>query len=147
MFIFILLIMVLLDQATKYIVYIYLQPQNTIPVINKFFYLTYAENTSAAFGILKDRVWILTASTSIAILIGAYYVYKNRRMNMNLKIGIALIMAGVIGNLIDRIRLGFIIDFFDFEIWPIFNIADMSAVAGTIVLVYILLFARKKRIV
>lgn len=147
MFIFILLIIVVLDQATKYIVYVFLQPQNTIPVINRFFYLTYAENTSTAFGVLKDRVWILTAATSIAILIGAYYIYKNRRMKINSKIGIALIMAGAIGNLIDRIRLGFIIGFFDFQIWPIFNIADISAVTGTIVLVYILLFQKKKSIV
>jgi len=145
MFFIILAVIVILDQVTKYLAYVYLQPQATIPIINKFFYLTYVENRGAAFGILQDKVWFLSIITSIIILAAVYYVYKNPLMGKVTRLCIALIMAGAIGNLIDRIRLGYVIDFFDFLIWPVFNIADSSVVVGTIILAFILMFDKERK--
>lgn len=144
MLILILVGIVLLDQATKYIAYVYLQPQNTIPIINKFFYLTYLENKGAAFGILKDKTWLLTVITVVVLITAASYVYYNHKMNRTAKVSVALIIAGATGNLIDRVRLGFVIDFFDFSVWPIFNIADISVVLGAIVLSLILIFKKQE---
>lgn len=145
MFLIILAGIVILDQITKYLAYVYLQPQATIPIINKFFYLTYVENRGAAFGILQNKVWLLSIITSIIILAALYYIYKTPQIGNVTRYSVALIIAGAIGNLIDRIRLGYVIDFFDFLVWPVFNIADSSVVVGTIILVFILLFDKEKK--
>lgn len=144
MFFAILVTVILLDQITKYFAYVYLQPQNTIPVINKIFYLTYVENRGAAFGILQNKVWFLAAITAVVIIAAVYYVYKTPQMSSMMKYSIALIVAGAVGNLIDRIRLGYVIDFFDFVVWPVFNVADSAVVVGTILLAYILLLDKEK---
>ena len=144
MFFIILACILLLDQATKYLAYIYLQPQSTIPVINNFFYLTYLENKGAAFGIIQNSIWLLIAITLIIVIFAGFYIYKNPRIAVLSRYSIALIIAGAIGNLIDRVRNGYVIDFFDFVIWPIFNIADMSVVIGAFILIFILLFDKQK---
>jgi signal peptidase II len=140
MFFLILAGIIIIDQVTKYFAYVYLQPQSVIPVINNVFYLNYVENRGAAFGILQNRVWFLAVITVIIIAAAGYYIYKNPQLTVITKYSIALIMGGAIGNLIDRVRIGYVIDFFDFVIWPVFNVADMSVVVGTIILVFILLF-------
>jgi signal peptidase II len=144
MFFIILACILLLDQATKYLAYIYLQPQSTIPVINKIFYLTYLENKGAAFGILQNSLWFLIVVTLIIVIISGIYIYRTPRINIISKYSIALIIAGALGNLIDRIIKGYVIDFFDFVIWPVFNIADMSVVIGAFILIFILLFDKRK---
>jgi lipoprotein signal peptidase len=144
MFFILLFGVLIIDQITKYIVYLFLQPQGVIPVINKVFYLSYLENRGAALGILQNTVGLLIGLTLVIILCGSYYIYKNPKMNNVTKYSIAMIIGGAAGNLIDRIRLGYVIEFFDFFIWPVFNVADMSVVAGSIVLVYIMLFDKNK---
>lgn len=146
MFPAVLLSFILLDQITKYIAIIFLQPENTIPVINSFFYLTYFENSNTAFHILKDRVWVAALVTLLFAVILSYYVHKSRRLRTASKLGIALILAGVIGNMIDRIRLGYIVDFFDFGICPVFNVADISTVLGALILIFLLLFSKQKNL-
>lgn len=144
MFITLLIAIILVDQVTKYLAYVYLQPQSTIPVINKIFYLTYVENRGAAFGILQNRVWFLAIVTAVIIIGALYYIYRNPQLNSITRYSIVLIIAGAVGNLIDRVRLGYVIDFFDFVVWPVFNIADCAVVVGTIILVFILLFDKQK---
>jgi len=144
MFLMIITAVILLDQATKYLAYVYLQPQNTIPIINKFFYLTYVENRGAAFGILQNQTWFLLIVPAIAIIAAFYYVYKNPNLGSLTKCTLGLIIGGAIGNLIDRVRLGFVIDFFDFRVFPVFNVADCAVVVGTAVLAFILLFDMEK---
>jgi signal peptidase II len=145
MFFIVLFAVVALDQLTKYLVIVYLQPASTVPVINRFFYLTYVENTGAAFGILRDKTWLLSILTIVIIIAAILYIFKSRMLAPIVKISMALIVAGAMGNLIDRIRLGYVIDFFDFTVWPVFNIADISVVIGTAILVFILLFDKHKK--
>lgn len=144
MFITMLIVIVLIDQITKFLAYTYLQPHSTVPIINKFFYLTYVENRGAAFGIMQNYVWTLAIITSIIIIAAVYYLYINPDLNKTMRYSIALIIAGAIGNLIDRVRLGYVVDFFDFVVWPVFNIADSAVVIGTAILVFLLLFDKQK---
>lgn len=145
MFLGVLVFVVLADQITKYLAFVYLQPQNTIPVINRFFYLTYYENNNAAFGIIRDPTglsYVLAAFTLLSLI---HYLYKKPREGFVEKICISLLISGILGNMIDRIRLGFVIDFFDFQSWPLFNLADISLAAGTILLMLTILFKSPKK--
>lgn len=140
MFPVILLCVVAVDQITKFLAFTYLQPQNTIPVINRVFYLTYLENSGAVFGILGGSTWILALLAFLIILCFSYYIYRNPRPARGMKTSIALIIAGTLGNLIDRVRIGYVIDFFDFRYLPVFNIADIAVIAGAGALILMLLF-------
>jgi len=144
MFIIILTVIVFADQITKYLAYVFLQPHSTIPVINGFFYLTYVENRGAAFGILQNKAGLLAIITIIIIIAAIYYIFRNPEISKSMRYSIALIIAGAIGNLIDRVRLGYVIDFFDFVVWPVFNIADSAVVIGSFILVFLLLFDKQK---
>ncbi|MGV8146472.1 MAG: signal peptidase II [Alkaliphilus sp.] len=137
---FILIIIILaLDKITKLLAIEYLQPIRTLPIIEDIFHLTYLENRGAAFGILQgQRIFFLIATTVVVIAI-VIFMYKFKKMHRPMKLGLNLIVAGAIGNLIDRIRFGFVVDFFDFRIWPVFNIADSAVVVGAILVSYIVL--------
>lgn len=146
MFLAILISVILLDQISKYIAYLYLQPQNTIPVINRFFYLTYMENSRDAFVVLGDKVWLLIILACAVVIGASICIYRDPRMKTVKKIGISLLAAGLVGNLIDRMRLGFVIDFFDFQVCPIFNIADISLVLGSLILMLAAIFRSRKKV-
>lgn len=123
-------LIIFLDISTKALAYKYLQDVNTYPIIENVFHLTYVENRGAAFGILEDNRFMFI---SITILVSSVIIYYLEKKDISIKIfnlGLNLVLAGAIGNLIDRILLGYVIDFFDFRIWPVFNIADISIVIG-----------------
>ncbi len=118
--------------------------QGSIIVIDGFFDLTYVQNTGAAFGLFqngKAYFLILTPAIMIALLL---YVIAKQRKNRWVNLSAALIIGGAIGNYIDRIRLGYVIDFLDFKIWPVFNIADSSIVLGTAIYAYYVFFIGDK---
>ena len=105
-------------------------------IIDNFLNITYVRNTGAAWSILDNNTWMVTV-ISLLIIIGIiYYVYRNRVSKKILKIGYGLILGGAIGNFIDRIVYGYVIDFIDIDIfgwnYPIFNLADMFIVGGVI---------------
>lgn len=133
------LISLIIDQIVKILVSNYLILGQTTKIINNFFYLTYVQNTGAAFSILIGYRYILIIIT----LIFLYYLYKytKKQTNSN-KLAIlshGLLLGGIIGNLIDRIIYGYVIDYLDFMIFnynfPIFNLADTFIVIGCIILV------------
>lgn len=133
------LISLIIDQIVKILVSNYLILGQTTKIINNFFYLTYVQNTGAAFSILIGYRYILIIIT----LIFLYYLYKytKKQINPN-KLAIlshGLLLGGIIGNLIDRIIYGYVIDYLDFKIFnynfPIFNLADTFIVIGCIILV------------
>jgi len=139
---------VVLDQLSKYIAKIKLYSISQIEIIKGFFSLTYVENRGAAFGIFKDKRIILVGFTTIVIAVMIYYLLKNKSMNKLLRVSLILIIAGAIGNLIDRVLLGYVVDFFHLYIgnvfdWPVFNVADISIVFGTILLAFNLLFSKE----
>jgi len=112
----------------------------SIPVIPKVFHITYIENPGAAFGILANQRTFFIIIT-LLILAGVFYFQrklKTPRLILNISLG--LVVGGAIGNLIDRLRVGTVTDFFDFRIWPVFNIADTAVVLGVIYLSYYFLF-------
>lgn len=146
-FLFIGLIIVL-DQVTKYLAKTRLMDNINIDLIQGYFSLTYVENRGAAFGILRDKKFILVGITALIVAFMIYYLIKNKNMGKWMKISLVLIIAGAIGNLIDRVSLGYVVDFFHFYIkdifdWPVFNVADISVVCGTILLAINLLFSKE----
>jgi len=117
------IILVILDQVTKFLF------QNKVYEITSFFSFTYAENTGMAFSLLQNMNWLFIIISLIALGLVIYY-YKVHPLAMS------LIIAGIIGNLIDRIFFGFVRDFISVSIWPVFNIADACSTIGVIILIY-----------
>lgn len=122
-----------LDQLTKSFIIQRLTCNQSIPVIPGIFHLTLVYNRGAAFGILKNQVPLFIFFSLIAISI-IFIAIKDRNQDKFTLISLALILAGAIGNLIDRILLGYVIDFLDFRIWPVFNIADSAITIGAVLL-------------
>lgn len=135
---------VLLDQWTKYLAKTYLYPIETYPLIENVFHLTYRENTGAAFSILRDKQTLLIIVTSIVVVILIFYLIKIMKVEdfLLVKLPLSFIIGGAIGNLIDRIRLRYVIDFFDFNLinFAVFNVADVFIVIGSIILGYAVIF-------
>ena len=128
-------ILIGLDQIIKYWALNSLKEVNSIPVINNIFSLTYVENRGAAFGMLQNNQSIFILVAAVASCFGLYYLHSKKVNNLG-KIGILLVISGAIGNLIDRVRLGFVVDYLDFHIiWSyVFNLAYCFVVVGTILL-------------
>ena len=130
-----------IDQISKYMALNYLKDIGSIPIIENIFHLTYVENRGAAFGMLQDNQFIFIIVAILAMVVGLYYIYKYK-LSLLAKSYIVLIISGAIGNMIDRVRLGFVVDYFDFKIiWEyVFNIADVFVVIGTIFLCIHIIF-------
>lgn len=132
-----------IDQVIKYFISVYLQPVKTVSVIDNFFSLTYVENKGVAFGMFSDMRWIFVALTSVLLLVIIIYMLKKRPNGKFFYICAALIIGGGIGNLIDRIFYGYVIDYLSLSFFPpVCNFADYCITAGTVMLiVYILFFS------
>lgn len=127
----IVLAVLILDQISKTLALKYLKPINSIPIIKDILHLTYVENRGAAFGILQNQKLFFIIITIVVLGFIWFYTYYNR-LNKIMIFGFSLIAGGAIGNLIDRIRLGFVVDYFHVLNFPVFNIADSAVVVGTI---------------
>ena len=127
-----------LDQLSKYFVQTKLQELGSVPIIENVFHLTYARNTGAAFSILRDKQLLLILFTFLAIAMLIGLLFKNVKLSGHTLVNysLAFIIGGAIGNLVDRMRLNYVIDFFDFRIinFAIFNVADMFVVCGAVLL-------------
>ncbi len=146
-----LFILLLVDQITKLWARTSLSLKGSIPVIDDFFHLTYVENRGAAFGILQGKsVVFALISISVIVMLLLYYRSQKQKEASHLKMLlyiITAIIAGAIGNLIDRTLFGFVTDFIDFNgIWKfVFNVADIYVVCATILLaLYILKFDKSE---
>ncbi len=146
----IIITIILVDQHTKYLANTNLAAIRTYPIIQDIFHFTYVRNYGAAFGILQNQKWFFIILTSIIMIGIVYYMIryarhaKYRRLIM---LSLAMVLGGAVGNLIDRIRFGYVVDFFDFTLinYPVFNVADIFIVAGTILLSYYLLFKYEEK--
>ena len=123
---------VLLDQLSKYLLSSYLKAPFSI--LGSFFRLTLTHNYGAGFSILQNWLWLFILFGFLVIAIIAYY-YKDIPDNISVLLGASFILAGTIGNLIDRIIFGYVIDFIDIWIWPVFNVADSSITVGAVLLI------------
>lgn len=134
---------ILLDQITKYLAQAHLI-DNSFDIIDNIFSLTYLENRGVGFGFLQNKIFlILIVNIIVLVLISIYFVKlpKTNRFYI-LHVLITLIVSGAIGNIIDRIRLGYVIDFFYFEFidFPIFNVADIYVTVSVFILVFLCIF-------
>lgn len=113
---------------------------------HKIFNLTYVRNDGAVFGSMSGQRWFLIGFTSIVILIGIFVLFKYMRRSKMFTAALILFIAGGIGNLIDRIRLGYVVDMFDFQLFDfaVFNVADMFVVAAIICLFVFFFFIDPK---
>ena len=135
------LFIVFLDQLTKFLVKQNFKLNESMPIIKNIFHLTYVTNSGSAFGLFKGMNVFFMIFAIIVII--AIYKYLNKIKNNEkiLQIAVGLLLGGTIGNLIDRISYGAVIDFIDFRIWPVFNVAD-SAVTISITLLIVLLWKK-----
>jgi signal peptidase II len=135
------LFIVFLDQLTKFLIKQNFQLNQSIPIIKSILHLTYITNTGSAFGLFKSfNVFFILFSIIVIILI-FYYLNKVKENEKALQFAVGFLLGGTIGNLIDRVSYGFVIDFIDFRIWPVFNIAD-SAVSISVILLIVLLWKK-----
>jgi len=128
-----------LDWLTKYWIQTSMALNDTIPVIDGIFHITYIHNYGAAFSILEGKQGFLLAVTGAAMAaIAIYMVYAQKKKELT-PMGLwslALILAGGLGNFFDRVRFGYVVDFLDFRVWPIFNVADIAVCCGCGLLVF-----------
>jgi signal peptidase II len=139
LFYLIAIIWLVLDQVSKYYVMNHFAIGESVSVIQNVFHLTYIINRGAAFGMLANQRWFFLVVAFILIIVYAIYHKKVNRGPISLRIGSALLISGAIGNGIDRYVLHGVVDFFDFRIWPIFNVADIGICVGVACIIYHLL--------
>ena len=143
---------ILLDQVTKAWIMTTMRVHEGFSVVDGFFNIVHVRNPGAAFGFLAGasplfRSVFFIAVTAVAIIIIFQYLRKARVEDLSLVVALALIVAGAVGNLIDRVRFGEVVDFLDVYVgayhWPAFNVADSAITCGAILLAMILLRRRK----
>lgn len=153
------LMIVCLDQATKIMVKDAMMLHETIPVVGQTIQLTYIENPGMAFGIRFFEThpfwgrWFFSIVSVIASLALIWYIHVTRGEKMIYRVSLGLILGGAVGNLIDRVVFGRVVDFLDVDIpdmlgmqrWPVFNIADSAVVCGMILMTFYIVFAKPSR--
>ena len=127
------------DQLTKFLAVNFLQLNIPISLIKNFLYLTLVHNRGAAFGILRNQLFLFI-TISLCVILFIFIHLRNKKNSFLLRISLSLILSGSIGNLIDRLRFGYVIDFLDFRFWPVFNLADSALTIGALLLSWELLF-------
>jgi len=129
-------LVLLLDQVSKLVVPYFISSGHSLTIISKILYLTPIKNKGAAFGIFPGQTsFFIVCALLIIILIIVYY-RKIKKLSPLFHLGIAFQLGGAGGNLIDRIRYGYVIDFLDLRVWPVFNFADLSIVTGAGLILY-----------
>lgn len=108
----------------------------SLPVIKGIFHITYVLNPGAAFGMLEHQRWFFILVALAAVLFGAAFYKKLQQESFLMRSGAGLLLGGAVGNLADRIQSGLVVDFLDFRIWPVFNIADIAICAGAGILIF-----------
>jgi signal peptidase II len=138
------LFVVLIDQVSKYYVQVHMKTGASIPVIKDVFHLTYVLNPGAAFGLFEHQT-IFFVFVAVCMVVAAIYFYPRiPKQYQLLRLGTGLMVGGALGNVIDRIRTGYVVDFFDLRVWPVFNIADTAIVCGVSFIIITMVFLNKE---
>ncbi len=139
------IITVFLDQLTKWLAVIYLEGKESVYLIDGVLRFTYLENRGAAFGMLDNQRWVFLLVSTLMIIGLLAYIIKAKPKSRFVMTSLTLIISGGIGNMIDRVLLGYVIDFIDFCAFPtvwkwVFNVADAAVCVGTaMLLLYLVL--------
>jgi signal peptidase II len=124
-----------LDRATKHWAQVWLMPRGSVDVL-PFFRFSYVENTGAAWGMMRGSNYLLIG-VSIVLLAGLFWMRRTwKDGTVWLRFGSVLVAAGALGNLYDRIAYGAVVDFLDFIVWPVFNVADSCITVGACALAW-----------
>ena len=140
---------VILDQGTKLLMMNLLpNVKDTIPIIQDFFHFTHVRNTGMAFGMMKDHRWVFMVFSTVAIVGLAGYLFRFRPESRWMQVSMAMIIGGGVGNMIDRIVLGYVVDFIDFTLidFAVFNIADSFVCVGAGIMMLCLILDLVKEI-
>ncbi|MBC5824267.1 MAG: signal peptidase II [Candidatus Eremiobacteraeota bacterium] len=124
---------VLVDQIAKHAVAAHFLPDESRIVVPRILYLTYVQNHHGAFGLFGSHPLLLAAAAS-AVLVVFYLWYRKEGVTLLTHAAFALILGGAIGNILDRLRFGYVVDFIDFRVWPVFNVADSAITVGVCLL-------------
>lgn len=136
--------LVVIDQLTKLYAINVIKPTGTITVINNFYYFTYVENRGAAFGMLQNRQWFFIIVTLLIFAAFGYILIKYKIEGKLFFTAVVLIFGGGVGNLIDRIFRGYVVDFLQFSFFaPVCNLADYFITVGAVLLIVSVLFCEK----
>ncbi|MBZ4683802.1 MAG: signal peptidase [Fusobacteriaceae bacterium] len=142
------LILLIIDQISKYIVAKSLDVSQSIPVIKDFFHITYVQNRGIAFGMFQGRLNIVTIISVFAAIFIFYYIFKNRDKLTKISLySYLFIFSGAVGNILDRLIRQYVVDFIDFRgIWQyIFNFADVYINIGVILMIIEYILEEKKK--
>ena len=134
---------IILDQLTKWIVVNSMELYQSVTLIEKVFSFTYIPNYGAAWGMFSNHRWVFMVVTSIALIIMPIILYRYRKVHVLFSLSLSLFIGGAIGNMIDRVFVGYVVDFLEFTFidFPVFNVADICVVFGAgIMIVYALFF-------
>ncbi|MGL5122995.1 MAG: signal peptidase II [Fusobacteriaceae bacterium] len=148
LYILLILILLISDQVSKYIVVEKFMYGETFPIIGKFFHLTYVKNMGIAFGLFQDKTRIISIITVLAVIGIAIYMYKElKNAPIYEKLAYSFILSGALGNMIDRITREFVVDMIDFRgIWHyVFNLADVWINIGVFLLIVDYFIRRKQK--
>ena len=133
-------LIVFVDRCTKLFFSDLLIYGESLPIIRNVLHMTMVHNTGIAFGLFKDYgiTFIVIPIVAVFLLVFNIYYYRqnNEALSRTYIVAFSLILGGAIGNLIDRIVYGYVIDFIDFRVWPVFNIADSAITIGAILIAY-----------
>lgn len=131
-------IVILVDGITKQLVQSHMSLGESIPIIPNIFHLTYIINRGAAFGLFLNQQVMFVGVAVVLVIAVVYWRKQIREGSKSLQVGIGLLVGGAIGNAWDRISNVGVVDFFDFRIWPIFNVADIAICVGVACIMYAL---------
>lgn len=132
------LFIVFLDQISKLFFLKVLLPGESIPVIRNIFHFTLVHNTGIAFGLFKSQGVLFLIVSLVAIVVFGWLLYhqaKTQTLLWTTRLAFSFIIGGALGNFLDRLQYGFVVDFIDFRVWPVFNIADSAITLGALILV------------
>jgi signal peptidase II len=133
-------VVIYLDQVSKWLSVAHLKGEESVDLIPGILRLTYVENRGAAFGMLDDKRWVFLIISTVMLVVIGMYLWSYRKGNPGICISLSLLLGGGIGNMIDRILLGYVVDFIDScafpEVWMwVFNLADSAVCVGAALLV------------
>ena len=132
---------IFLDRATKFFAVKFLQFNTPVVLLKNSLNLTLMHNRGAAFGCFQNQLFLFIFISILAIAL-IFYNLRDKKNSIIFKLSLSLILGGAIGNLIDRLRFGFVVDFLDLRIWPVFNLADSVITIAALLLTWELLFKK-----
>ena len=137
-----------LDQLTKWLTVVNLAEYESFPLWQDVLHFTYVKNTGMAFGMLKDHRWVFMVFSTIAIVALIVYLFRFRPESRWMQVAMAMIIGGGIGNMIDRVLLGYVVDFIDFTLinFAVFNVADSFVCVGAGIMILCLVLDLIKEI-